>query len=73
MNFIETKNSWKGKLWMIWILWPFIGIPLALQSFTIEESYSIYIKIGLIILWIIWIYFARKPAQFLLDLFKTRR
>jgi hypothetical protein len=44
-----------------------------LQSFTIEESYSIYIKIGLIILWIIWIYFARKPAQFLLDLFKTRR
>jgi hypothetical protein len=72
MNFVETKNSWKGKLWMIWMLWPFIGVPATMEFIKLDEPNSIYIKIGLFILWIIWIYFAKKPILFLLDLIKSK-
>jgi len=54
---LDVKGSWKGKLWFLFFIWPFIGFTLTKSYLLNDEEQTILISILLITAWLIWLYF----------------
>jgi hypothetical protein len=68
---IGFESSGKDRLWSLFFLWPFIGVPLLFDSN--ESEYEIYIKLGLGAGWLIWFYFCRYAYKLIKEVLNKKK
>ena len=60
----------QAMVWISVLVWPFFGFGLTQDIFSDMSNYSIWAKIGIIVVWLLWVFGLKRMITEFKNVFK---